>query len=90
MCLWNEYFQGYIRDGQRRCRGPQPRSQKVLRDLRTTCLNDLKAEAYRVGADGVIGVALDYSEFSGAGTQMLFLVASGAAIKFDAQATQPP
>ena len=45
-------------------------------------LNELKKEAYELGADGVIGVDLDYSEISGKGKGMLFLVASGTAVKF--------
>lgn len=57
-------------------------SQKVLRDARETCLNELKKEAYELGADGVIGIDLDYSEISGKGKGMLFLVASGTAVKF--------
>ena len=43
---------------------------------------ELKKEAYEIGADGVIGVDLDYSEFSGGGKSMLFLVASGTAVTF--------
>jgi len=39
-------------------------------------------EAYELGADGVIGIDLDYSEISGKGKGMLFLVASGIAVKF--------
>ena len=70
--------------------GRSQASQKVLRDLWSTGLSDLKAEAYRVCADGFIGVTLAYSGFSGAGTQMLFLVTSGTPVKFDAQTTQPP
>jgi uncharacterized protein YbjQ (UPF0145 family) len=69
--------------------GRSQASQKVLRDLWSTGLSDLKAEAYRVCADGFIGVTLAYSEFSGAGTQMLFLLRSGTPVKFDAQTTQP-
>ena len=34
-----------------------------------------------IGADAVIGVDLDYSEFSGGGKSMLFIVASGTAVK---------
>ena len=56
-------------------------SQKVLRDARKKCLRELKIEAYAVGADAVIGVDLDYSEFSGGRKSMLFLVASGTAVK---------
>ncbi|MDB4210618.1 YbjQ family protein [Gammaproteobacteria bacterium] len=57
-------------------------AQKVLKDSRLTCLYELKKEAYEIGADGVIGVDLDYSEFSGGGKSMLFLVASGTAVTF--------
>ena len=33
------------------------------------------------GADAVVGVDLDYSEFSGGGRSMLFIVANGTAVK---------
>ena len=62
--------------------GRSEASQKVLRDARETCLNELKKEAYELGADGIIGIDLDYSEISGKGKGMLFLVASGTAVKF--------
>mgnify|MGYP001315560402 CR=1 FL=1 len=62
--------------------GRSKASQKVLRDLRKTCLEELRHEAYVLNADAVIGVDLDYSEFSGGGKSMLFLVASGTAVKF--------
>ena len=60
-------------------------TQNVLRDARTTALKELKREALMVGADAVIGVDLDYSEFSGQGKGMLFLVASGTAVKLKPQ-----
>ena len=66
--------------------GRSEASQKVLRDARETCLNELKKEAYDLGADGVIGIDLDYSEISGKGKGMLFLVASGTAVKFKEEA----
>ena len=56
-------------------------TQHVLRDASRTCLDELRQEAVRLGADGVIGVNLDYSEFSGGSRSMLFLVASGTAVK---------
>jgi len=62
--------------------GRSEASQKILRDARETCLNELKKEAYDLGADGVIGIDLDYQEISGKGKGMLFLVASGTAVKF--------
>ena len=61
--------------------GRSSASQKVLKDARKKCLRELKIEAYSVGADAVIGVDLDYSEFSGGRKSMLFLVASGTAVK---------
>lgn len=60
--------------------GRSESSQQVLRDARKTCIAELKAEAHRVGANAVIGVSLDYSEFSGQGKSMLFLVATGTAV----------
>ena len=61
--------------------GRSAASQKILRDSRQTCLRELKIEAHELGADAVIGVDLDYQEFSGKGKGMLFLVASGTAVK---------
>ena len=62
--------------------GRSSATQKVLRDAKTACLYELKREAHELGADGVIGIDLDYSEISGGGKSMLFLVASGTAVKF--------
>ena len=78
MNLFRDMFAG-IRDI---VGGRSAASQKVLRDLRNTCLTELKQEAFDLGADGVIAVDLDYQEFSGGGKGMLFLVASGTAVKF--------
>lgn len=55
-------------------------TQKVLKDARQTCLEELRKEAGELGANAVIGVRLDYSEFSGGGKSMLFLVALGTAV----------
>ena len=54
--------------------------QNELRKARETCIANLKLEADRIGANAVIGVDLDYSEISGGGKSMLFLVASGTAV----------
>ena len=62
--------------------GRSAASQKILRDARNTCLYELKKEAYEMGGDAVIGIDLDYSEISGKGKGMLFLVASGTVVKF--------
>ena len=55
--------------------------QTALKDARKAVLLDLKREALQLGADAVVGVDLDYSEISGGGKSMLFLVASGTAVR---------
>lgn len=59
--------------------------QAKLRDARKAVLKDLRLEAHRLGADAVVAVDLDYSEISGGGKSMLFLVASGTAVRLKAQ-----
>jgi uncharacterized protein YbjQ (UPF0145 family) len=54
--------------------------QDGLRDARKTAMTELRREALEIGADAVVGVKLDYSEISGGGKSMLFLVASGTAV----------
>lgn len=54
--------------------------QNGLREARQTALTELRREAVDLGADAVVGIDLDYSEISGAGKNMLFLVASGTAV----------
>ena len=63
--------------------GRSSASQKVLRDSRKVCLTELKREALIAGANAVVGVDLDYSEISGDGKSMLFLVASGTAVRVE-------
>ena len=53
--------------------------QKTMRDSRRVALLELKKEAYEVGANAVVGVDLDYVEFSSGGS-MVMLVASGTAV----------
>jgi len=79
MNMFRDYFAG-IRDifG-----GRSKASQKVLRDSRRICLTELRREALMVGANAVIAVDLDYSEISGDGKSMLFLVASGTAVRIE-------
>lgn len=64
-------------------------TQGILRDARRTAMFELRAEAFSLGADAVVGVDLDYSEFSGGGKSMLFVVASGTAVKLAPAASQP-
>lgn len=54
--------------------------QKTLREAKNTVLDELKKEAYSIGANAVVAVDLDYSEFTGGGKTMLFIVASGTAV----------
>lgn len=63
--------------------GRSSASQKVLRDSRRTCLTELRREALIAGANAVVGVGLNYSEISGDGKSMLFLVASGTAVRIE-------
>ena len=58
-------------------------TQKVLRDAKDTVLSELRREALDLGAHAVVGVDLDYSEISGGGKSMLFVVATGTAVKLD-------
>ena len=61
--------------------GRSETTQKVLREARQNCLNELRKEAVALDTDAAIGVDLDYSWFSGQGNSMLFLVVSGAAVR---------
>lgn len=60
--------------------GRNKSTQTVLRDAKSRVLSELRAEAFAIGANAVVGVDLDYSEFSGGGKSMLFVVASGTAV----------
>jgi len=60
--------------------------QSTLKQARNSALEELRLEAAALGADAVIAVDLDYSEISGGGKSMLFLVASGTAVTFSSQA----
>lgn len=55
--------------------------QGVLRDARRIVMQELRAEAFNLGADAVVGVNFHYSEISGDGKSMLFVVATGTAVK---------
>ncbi len=77
MNIFKDFFAG-VRDifG-----GRSKSSQKVLREARQTCLTELRREALIVGANAIIAVDLDYSEISGDGKSMLFLVTTGTACR---------
>ena len=55
--------------------------ESSLRDARETALDELTAEAKVLGADGVVGIDLDY-EVLGKEGSMLMVTASGTAVKF--------
>lgn len=63
--------------------GRNKSTQDVLRQAREQVLTELRKEAYYKQADAVVGVDLDYSEFSGQGKSMLFVVASGTAVNLE-------
>lgn len=54
--------------------------ESTLRDARKTALAECAEEARAMGADGVIGIDLDY-EVLGQGGSMLMVSASGTAVK---------
>lgn len=66
--------------------GRSQTAQSALRDAREYCITELKREAAARGANAVIAVDLDYSEFSGQGKSMLFLVSSGTAVFLEKKA----
>lgn len=52
--------------------------QQALQEARATCLRELAANADQLGADAVLGVAM---YCNGIGGGMLFLVATGTAVR---------
>lgn len=54
--------------------------QKAMREARRAAIDDLKAETYSMGGNAVIGVRLEYNEFSGKNTSMVMLAAYGTAV----------
>ncbi len=59
--------------------------ETAFRNARKTALAELTREAVSIGANAVIAIDLDYSEISGGGRSMLFLVASGTAVRLSEQ-----
>ena len=57
--------------------------ESKLADGKRAVMDELRAQARALRADAVIGVDLDYSEFSGQGKSMLFLVATGTAVQVE-------
>lgn len=67
--------------------GRSATTQKVLKEAREICLNELKMEAKALDADAVIAVNISYNELStsGAGGGILFIAATGTAVKLSAE-----
>lgn len=61
--------------------GRSKTAQKAFRDARNICLNELRKEALLAGGNAIVSVSLTYNELSGQGKGMLFLVATGTAVK---------
>jgi uncharacterized protein YbjQ (UPF0145 family) len=55
--------------------------QDLLRSGRTECLVEMQEQAEALGGNAVVGLAMDFSEISGQGKSMLFLVATGTAVR---------
>ncbi len=53
----------------------------ILKDARKTVLDEIKKEAFLLGANTVVEVKLDYSEISRGESAMMMVVATGTAVK---------
>ncbi len=60
-------------------------TQNVLKDARKAVLEDLKKNAFEVGANAVVAVDLDYNDFG----SMLLVVATGTAVKVKVDSSVP-
>lgn len=65
--------------------GRSSATQSILKDAKRTVMAELRNEAFAMNADAVVGVSLAYSEFSGGGKSMLFVVATGTAVRLAPQ-----
>ncbi|MAM94353.1 MAG: hypothetical protein CMI61_06935 [Parvibaculum sp.] len=62
--------------------------ENELKKMRQVCLEDLKREAVRVGANGIVATQFHYQQISGKGTSMLMLVLSGTAVALEKEPAQ--
>lgn len=68
--------------------GRSETSQNALKETREACLNGLKQDAARKGADAIIAVTFAYNQLSTSGPGgILFVAASGTAVKLKTEAT---
>ena len=59
--------------------------QNTMRDARETVLMELKNEALKCGANGVVAIDLDYTQIGDGGFAMVLLVASGTAVVIEGE-----
>jgi len=52
-----------------------------MHEASESALSELRQSAFELGANAVISVVLHYNQFSGKNKSMLFVVASGTAVK---------
>jgi len=65
--------------------GESATTQSALANARESVLQRLQLAAARVGGNAVVAVDLDYSEFSGIGKPIIFIVANGTAVVVEAE-----
>lgn len=56
--------------------------ERVLREAKDIAIKEMKDNAMRLGADGIVGIDLDY-ETVGSHGGMLMVTASGTAVRFE-------
>lgn len=56
--------------------------EEVLRQAKDTALREMEDQAFRMGANAVVGVDLDYETVGGSGS-MLMVTASGTAVRVE-------
>ena len=55
--------------------------QRELRQGRETVLKELKLTALDMGANGLVGISIHYSEIGGTGARMVLIAATGTAVR---------
>ena len=76
-------FKDWVSEARNLFGGRSAATQNVLRYARIKCLNEFRYAADSVGAKSVIAGDPDYRAFSGQAKSMLFLVASGTAVRVE-------
>ncbi len=60
--------------------GRSQTTQDTLKAAKDFCLKEIQREALNLGANAVVGIRLNYSEFSGKMKSMLFIATTGTAV----------